>query len=98
MEKNILKQRDLCKKKILTNDYKFIFQPGTFTATLKMMAECRNGLRLFFHFDDGRKVIAVVYWWSDYIGFKEAQPGSRYSLTYTERGNGVYLTAAEPIP
>ena len=98
MNRNILKQRDLRKMQIMTDEYVFILQPGTYKALLEMMAECREGLRLFFRFEDGRKVIAIAPWWNKCLGFKDAQPGSRYRLTYTERGNGVYLTAAEPIP
>lgn len=105
MKGNIFKQYELKEQNIITHDHVFNLQPGEYKARLTMMAECRNGLRLFFDFDDGRKVIAVVYWWHRFLGFKEAELGTQYILTYTERkrrdkeGNEiteVYLTAATP--
>lgn len=105
MKGHILKQYELKEQNILTDDHVFNLQPGEYKARLNTMAECRNGLRLFFDFDDGRKIIAVVYWWQKYLGFTEAKPGTRYILTYTKKirrdkeGNDVaevYLTAASP--
>ena len=97
MNGNILKQSDLRRMHIMTDDYVFILQPGIYTALLERMAVCREGLRLFFLFDDGRKVIAIAPWWNKYLGFKEAQPGTRYLLTYSKRSSGVYLTFAEKV-
>ncbi len=86
------------EKQIMTQDYEINLTEGSFLATLDIKAEGHNGLlRLFFTFDDGRKVISPVYWWQKYLGFYEIPIGSRVRLTYTKSAKGVFLTKSELI-
>lgn len=83
---------------ISTDQYVENRTPGKHTATLDMKAEGRSKrLRLFFTFDDGRKIIAPAYYWKKYLGFYEIPVGSRVVLTYTEKSDGVFLTDAEVL-
>ena len=83
---------------IFTAEYVFNYEEGSFSATLDLKAEGHNGLlRLFFTFDDGRKIIAPVYWWQRYLGFYEIPIGSRLNLIFTKETKGVFLTKAEAV-
>ena len=83
---------------ISTEEYVENRIPGEHKATLDMKTEGRNGRqRLFFTFDDGRKIIAPVYYWKRYLGFYEIPVGSKVVLTYIEKSDGVFLTDAKVI-
>lgn len=87
--------RELC---IMTQDYELNVEEGSFSARLDLKAEGHSGtLRVFFSFDDGRKIVAPVYWWKRYLGFYEIPVGSRLLLTYTRCSQGVFLTEAKPL-
>lgn len=51
---------------IITTDYVLNLEPGKFIAVLDMKAEARNCLRVFFTFEDSRKVMATTQWWQRY--------------------------------
>ncbi len=79
-----------------TSDYVLNFEDGSFSARLELKAEGHGGMiRLFFTFDDGRKIIAPVYWWHHYLGFYEIPVGSRLKLTYDRESKGTFLKKAE---
>ncbi len=83
---------------IITADYVFNYDEGSFSARLDLKAEGHNGLlRLFFTFDDGRKIISPVYWWQKYLGFYEIPVGSSLLLTYTKDAKGTFLTKLESV-
>ena len=83
---------------MITTDYVINYEEGSFPARLDLKAEGHNGmLRLFFTFDDGRKIIAPVYWWHQYLGFYAIPTGSRLILTYTKEAKGTFLKKAERI-
>jgi len=53
---------------------------------------------VFFTFEDGRKVLAVVKWFSQFLGFYEIPIGAQVLLTYTRNSKGnVFLTKAEVV-
>ena len=80
------------------NDYEYNTKIGTFEAKLVMKAEAHGKkLRVFLEFDDGRKIIAPVYWFNGYLGFREIPNGSRVRITYMERASGVFPGKAEVI-
>ncbi len=93
---DILSRDEWRKLQIMTDMYHLNLEPGEFTATLQMKAEgCSGILRLFFKFDDGRLIIAPVYWWNRYLGFYEIPVNTRVLLTYTQTAKGTYLTGAK---
>jgi len=97
-EDKIYSSDEMRTKEIYTDDYAFNYEEGTFKATLVLKARGRNNmLRLFFRFDDGRKIIAPVYWWHRYLGLADAAPGTYVALTYVKREKGVFLEAAEVL-
>lgn len=55
-------------------------------------------LRVFFSFEDGRKIMATPQWWQKYLGFYEIPIGTHLLLHYKENARkGVYLDAVEQI-
>ena len=83
---------------IMTIGYELNLEPGTFLARFDLRASVRNrsDLRVFFTFDDGRKVIASVKWFQQHLGFHDIPIGAQVLLTYTRNSKGnVYLTKAE---
>ena len=101
MENKVYTQDELRRENILTDEYALNLEPGEFIARLDLKAETprrNNCLRLFFTFEDGRKVMSTAHWWQRYIGFMETPADTRMRLTYgkTTRGE-VYLTGAEVL-
>ena len=82
-----------------TNDYEFNTQVGTFEATVIMKAEAYQPgrLRVFLAFDDGRKIIAPVYWFNGYLGMRSIPNGSRVRISYVQRASGVFPGKVEVI-
>lgn len=60
MEDKVYTQDGLRDENILTMDYRLNLEVGRFVAVLDLKAEARNCLRVFFTFEDGRKVLAAV--------------------------------------
>ena len=56
MEDKVYTQNELKAQNIITTDYVLNLEPGKFIAVLDMKAEARNCLRVFFTFEDSRKV------------------------------------------
>ena len=95
-ENKIYTNEEMMKQEIYTDDYVFNTEEGTFRARLEMKARGRSGrLRLFFRFDDGRKIITPVYWWQRYLGFMEIPVGTYLLLTYVRKEKGVFLESKE---
>lgn len=83
---------------IITTDYVLNLEPGKFIAVLDMKAEARNCLRVFFTFEDSRKVMATTQWWQRYLGFYEIPVGTHLLLHYRENSRKeVYLDEVERI-
>lgn len=101
MENKVYTQDELRRKSIMTDEYALNLEPGEFIARLDLKADAprRGGcLRLFFTFEDGRRVMATAHWWKRYLGFMEIPAGARLRLVYTETARGeVYLTEAEAL-
>ena len=98
MKNDVMSRADFRESDMVVNDYRYNTDPGSFEAILTLKAQGANGvLRLFFTFDDGRKIIAPVYRWNRYLGFYEIPLGSRVRLTYEEKARGTYLTMAEVL-
>ena len=98
MQDTVYTREQMRELRIMTQDYAINVEEGSFSARLDLKAEGHSGtLRLFFTFDDGRKIISPVYWWNRYLGFYELPVGSRVLLTYTRSSQGVFLTGAELI-
>lgn len=58
----------------------------------------KGTLRVFLTFSDGRKIIAPVYWWQQYLGFPKRESGDLVRLTFEKIEDGrVFLTAAESV-
>ena len=73
-------------------------EPGKFIAVLDMKAEARNCLRVFFTFEDSRKVMATTQWWQRYLGFYEIPVGTHLLLHYRENSRKeVYLDEVERL-
>lgn len=68
-ENKVYTQSELKAQNIITTDYVPNLEPGEFIAVLDMKAEARNCLRVFFTFEDGRKIMAAAQWWQRYLGF-----------------------------
>ncbi len=99
MKNDTMTQQEFAESDSDTNDYEFNTQVGTFEATVVMKAEAYQPgrLRVFLAFDDGRKVIAPVYWFNGYLGFKSIPNGSRVRISYLQRASGVFPGKAEVI-
>ena len=59
-------------------------EPGEFLAVLDLKAQARNCRRVFFSFEDGRKIMATPQWWQKYLGFYEIPIGTHLLLHYKE--------------
>lgn len=77
--------------KVVFNDYNFMDEEGTFTATLvyKLYGK-KNNIVVYLDFDDGRKVVSVAYKESDYLGIKDIEVDSRVEVTYEQSNSGIY--------
>lgn len=71
MENNVYTQNELKAQNIITMDYALNLEPGEFVAVLDLKAQASNCLRVFFTFEDGRKIMAAAQWWQRYLGFYE---------------------------
>ena len=92
MEDKVYTQNELKAQNIITTDYALNLEPGKFIAVLDMKAEARNCLRVFFTFEDSRKVMATTQWWQRYLGFYEIPVGTHLLLHYRENSRKeVYL-------
>ena len=93
---DVISRADFRESDMAVNDYQYNTDPGLFEAVVTMKAQGARGLlRVFFDFDDGRRIIAPVYRWHGYLGFYEIPLGSKVRLTYEEKARGIYLTKAE---
>ena len=101
MENKVYTQEELRRDNIITNEYVLNLEPGEYIARLDLKAETprRNKcLRLFFTFENGRRIMATTHWWQGYLGFYEHPVGALLRLTYTENARSeVYLTKAEVL-
>ena len=98
MQDTVYTRDQMRELRIMTQEYEFNVEEGFFSARLDLKAEGQSGtLRVFFTFDDGRKIVAPVYWWKRYLGFYEIPVGSRLLLTYTRCSHGVFLTEAKQL-
>ena len=94
---DVMTRQEFAASDYVRNDYEYNTKIGTFEAKLVMKAEAHGKkLRVFLEFDDGRKILAPVYWFN-YLGFREIPNGSRVRITYMERTTGVYPGKAEVI-
>lgn len=83
-----------------TSCYRYNRDPGTYRAIIDLMAEARKKgtLRVFLTFEDGKKIIAPVYWWQDELGFRYRKPGDMVDITYEKCEDGrVFPKAAESV-
>ena len=95
---DVMTRQEFAASDYVRNDYEYNTEVGTFEAKLVMKAEAHGRkLRVFLEFDDGRKIIAPVYWFNGYLGFREIPNGSRVRITYMERASGVFPGKAELI-
>ena len=98
MENKVYTQNELKARNIITMDYELNLEPGEYSAVLDLKAQARNCLRVFFTFDDGRKIMAAVQWWQKYLGLYEIPVGTRLQLHYKKIAREeVYLDAVEQI-
>ena len=98
MEDKVYTQNELKAQNIITTDYVLNLEPGKFIAVLDMKAEARNCLRVFFTFEDSRKVMATTQWWQRYLGFYEIPVSTHLLLHYKENSRKeVYLDEVERI-
>ena len=91
---------EMRERGIDTSNYEYNRDPGIHGAVIDFMAESRKQgtLRIFLTFSDGRKIIAPVYWWQQYLGFPEREPGDLVRLKFEKIEDGrVFLTAAESV-
>ena len=95
---DVMTRQEFAASDYVRNDYEYNTEVGAFEATVVMKAEAHEGkLRVFLEFDDGRKILAPVYWFNGYLGFRKIPNGSRVRITYMERATGVYPGKAEVI-
>ena len=98
MENKVYTQSELKARNIITMDYELNLEPGDYLAVLDLKAQARNCLRVFFTFDDGRKIMATVQWWQKYLGLYDLPVGTRLCLIYKKNTRDeVYLDAVEQI-
>ena len=98
MENKVYTQNELKARNIITMDYELNLEPGEYLAVLDLKAQARNCLRVFFTFDDGRKIMATVQWWQKYLGLYDLPVGTRLRLIYKKNTRDeVYLDAVEQI-
>lgn len=77
--------------KVVFNDYNFMDEEGTFSATLvhKMFGK-KNNMVIYLDFDDGRKIVSVAYKESDYLGIKDIEIDSKVEVTYEQSQSGIF--------
>ncbi len=93
---DVLSREEFRARYPFTADYHYNLTPGEFRATLDMKAEAHPGiLRLFFTFEDGRKIISPVYDFHDYLGFYQIPDGTKMILEYEKKVKGTFLVAAK---
>lgn len=100
MENRTYTQDELERFGIMTGKYKLNLEPGSYLARFDLRATVRSSsdLRVFFTFEDGSKVLAVVKWFSQFLGFYEIPIGAQVLLSYTRNSKGnVFLTKAEVV-
>lgn len=98
MENKVYTQNELKAQNIITMDYALNLEPGEFVAVLDLKAQASSCLRVFFTFEDGRKIMAAAQWWQRYLGFYEIPVGTRLLLHYRENSRKeVYLDEVERI-
>ena len=98
MENKVYTQNELKAQNIITMDYVLNLEPGEYVAVLDLKAQARNWLRVFFRFEDGRKIMAAAQWWQRYLGLYEMPVGTHLLLHYKENSRKeVYLDAVEQI-
>ena len=100
MKKEVYSLEDMKQLNIITTHYKKVSAPEIVTATLEMKAECRDRhvLRLFFVFQDGRKIITPVFSWQSFLGMYAIPNGTVLRLTYGPGRDGMFiLRNAEPV-
>ena len=97
MENKIYTRAEMRNLDIDTSEYRFLEEIGDFYAELVLKAEARNSmLRMFFNFEDGRKIITPLFWFQRTQGLWDIPVGSRVLLHYGLSSVGkVYLTHAE---
>ena len=98
MENKVYTQNELKAQNIITMDYALNLEPCEFVAFLDLKAQASNCLRVFFTFEDGRKIMAAAQWWQRYLGFYEIPVGTHLLLHYKENSRKeVYLDEVERI-
>jgi len=98
MQDDVYTRDQMRELRIMTQDYALNMKEGSFPARLDLKAEGHSGmLRVFFTFDDGKKIVSPVYWWKRYLGFYEIPVGSKVLLTYTRCSQGVFLTEVKQL-
>ena len=100
MKNDVYTLEDMKELNIITTHYQKIQAPEIVTATLEMKAECRDPhvLRLFFAFQDGRKIITPVFSWQSFLGMYAIPNGTVLRLTYVPGRDGMFiLKNAEPV-
>lgn len=96
MGSDILTQQDIEDRNWDTSEYAINYEPGDFVAVLAGKAWAQNKkMRLFFDFEDGRKVLAMGQRFNKYLGFLEYPVGGTYLVTFTRRSSGVYAEKAK---
>lgn len=100
MQNEVYSLEDMKQLNIITSHYQMVQAPEIVIATLEMKAACRDPytLRIFFAFQDGRKILTPVFSWQSYLGFYAIPNGTVLRLTYGPGKNGkFYLKNAEPV-
>jgi hypothetical protein len=100
IENRTYTQDELERFGIVTDCYNLNLEPGSYLARFDLRATVRSGsdLRVFFTFEDGRKVLAVAKWFNRFLGLYEIPIGTQVLLTYTRNSKGnVFLTKAEAV-
>ncbi len=97
MQNKIYTRAEMRHLDIDTSEYHFLEEIGDFYAELVLKAEARNSmLRMFFNFEDGRKIITPLFWFQRTQGLWDIPVGSRVLLHYGLSSVGkAYLTHAE---
>ena len=100
IENRTYTQDELEHFKIMTSEYKLNLEPGVYQARFDLRATVRSSsdLRVFFTFEDGRKVLAVVKWFKQFLGLYEIPINSEVLLTYNRNSKGnVFLTSVKVV-
>lgn len=90
-EDMVLSCEQMRQLNVQTGEYQFMDTEGVYNGRLELRAygNSRN-LRLFFTLDDGRKVIALAFWWKDnYLGFLDIPNGTYLKLCFEKNEKGI---------